>query len=86
MAIRLHKEDIEAIARRVVELLLENNKAPLIKDDNDWVTADEAAKILKLSRSRIYQIKNHLTHKKGNTPQSRVLFKKSRLQEDYMNM
>ena len=56
MAIRLHKEDIEAIARRVVELLLENNKAPLIKDDNDWVTADEAAKILKLSRSRIYQI------------------------------
>ena len=86
MAVRLYKDDIEAIASRVVELLLEQKEVPIVNDDDDWVTAEEAAKILKISRSRVYQIKNQLTHRKGNTPQSRVLFKKSRLREDYMNM
>lgn len=86
MAVRLYKDDIEAIARRVVELLMEQKDAPIVKDEDDWVSAEEAAKILNLSRGRIYHIKNHLTHRKGNTPQSRVLFKKSRLREDYMNM
>lgn len=86
MAVRLYKDDIEAISRRVVELLLEQKEVPIVNDEDDWVTAEEAAKILNLSRGRIYQIKNHLTHRKGNTPQSRVLFKKSRLREDYLNM
>ncbi len=86
MAVRLYKADIEAIARRVVELLLEQKEVPIVNDEDDWVTAEEAAKILKLSRGTIYHIKNHLTHKKGNSPKSRVLFKKSRLREDYMNM
>ena len=86
MAVRLYKDDIEAIAKRVVELLLEQKDAPILSDDNDWVSAEEAAKILNITRGRIYQIKNHLTHRKGNTPQSRVFFKKSRLREDYMNM
>ena len=58
----------------------------VVKNEDDWVSAEEAAKILNLSRGRIYQIRNHLTHRKGNTPQSRVLFKKSRLREDYLNI
>ncbi len=86
MAVRLYKDDIEAIARRVVELLLEQKDVPIVNDEEDWVSAEEAAKILNISRGRIYQIKNHLTHRKGNTPQSRVFFKKSRLREDYMNI
>lgn len=86
MAVRLYKDDIEAIAKRVVELLLEQKETPIVSDDDDWVSAEEAAKILNISRGRVYQIKNHLTHRKGNTPQSRVFFKKSRLREDYMNM
>jgi hypothetical protein len=85
MVVRLYKKDIEAIARRVVELLMEKN-GPIVKNEDDWVSAEEAAKILNLSRGRIYQIRNHLTHRKGNTPQSRVLFKKSRLREDYLNI
>lgn len=86
MAVKLYKSDIEAIARRVVELLLEQKEAPIVRDDDDWVSAEEAAKILNISRGRVYQIKNHLTHRKGNTPQSRLFFKKSRLREDYMNI
>ena len=86
MAVRLYKDDIEAIAKRVVELLLEQKDVPFANDEDDWISAEEAAKILNISRSRVYQIKNHLTHRKGNTPQSRVFFKKSRLREDYLNM
>lgn len=55
-------------------------------DIDDWITAEEAAKILHISRGRLYHIKNHLTHiKMGNSEKSRVLFKKSCLFEDYMN-
>ena len=86
MAVKLYKSDIEEIAQRVVELLLEQKEVPIVNDDDDWVSAEEAAKILNISRGRVYQIKNHLTHRKGNTPQSRVFFKKSRLREDYLNM
>ena len=86
MAVRLYKDDIEAIAKRVVELLLEQKDAPILSDDDDWVSAEEAAKIPNITRGRTYQIKNLLNHRKGNTPQSRVFFKKSRLREDYMNM
>ena len=53
MALRLYKDDIKAIARRLVELLLEQKEDP-IDNDEDWETADEAAKILKISLSRIY--------------------------------
>lgn len=91
MAIRLNTEEIDAIARRVLELIREG-KHGIIEDaiedaDGDvWVTAEEAATILNLSKSRIYQIKSYLTHKKGNSPQSRVYFLKNRLFEDYMNI
>ena len=51
MAIRYSKDKIDAIALRVLYY---------IKKDYDWVTADEAAKILKQSRGQTYQIKNHL--------------------------
>lgn len=91
MAIRLNKEEIDAIARRVLELMREDNHVIIEDaiedaDGDEWVTAEEAAAILNLSKGRIYQIKNHLTHRKGNSPQSRVYFLKSRLFDDYMNM
>ena len=87
MPIRLNKEEIDAIARRVLELMRENNHVIIEDADGDeWVTVEEAAAILNLSKGRIYQIKNHLTHRKGNSPQSRVYFLKSRLFEDYMNI
>lgn len=87
MAIRLNKEEIDAIARRVLELMRENNHVIIEDADGDeWVTVEEAAAILNLSTGRIYQIKNHLTHRKGNSRQSRVYFLKSRLFEDYMNI
>lgn len=87
MAIRLNKEEIDAIARRVLEYMRQDNRVTIENGDKEeWVTAEEAAKILNLSRGRIYHIKNHLTHKKGNSSKSRVLFLKSRLFEDYMNM
>jgi len=40
MAVRLYKDDIEAIARRVVELLLEQKEVPIVNDKEDWVTAE----------------------------------------------
>ena len=55
-------------------------------DGDEWVTPAEAAKILHLSVGRIYHIKNHLTHRKGNSPSSRVFFLKRTLFEDYMNI
>ena len=65
----------------------ENNHVIIEDADGDeWVTVEEAAAILNLSKGRIYKIKNHLTHRKGNSRQSRVYFLKSRLFEDYMNM
>ncbi len=87
MAIRLNKEEIDAIARRVLELMRKKEYVIFEDEDKDeWVTAEEAAKILGLSKDRIYHIKNHLTHRKGNSEKSRVFFLKSRLFEDYMNM
>lgn len=91
MAIRLNKEEIDAIARRVLELMRESNHVIIEDaiedaDGDEWVSVEEAAAILNLSKGRIYQIKSHLTHRKGNSPQSRVYFLKSRLFEDYMNM
>ena len=91
MAIRLNKEEIDAIARRVLELMRESNYVIIEDaiedaDGDEWVSVEEAAAILNLSKGRIYQIKNHLTHRKGNPPQSRVYFLKSRLFEDYMNI
>ena len=50
-----------------------------------YVTAQEAADILHISRSRLYHIKDRLTHRKGNTPQSQILFRKDTLVDDYMN-
>lgn len=74
MTVRLYKDGIEAIARRVVELLLKQKDVPIVNDDNDWASAEEAARILNISQGRIYQIEDQLTHRKGNTPQTRVFF------------
>jgi hypothetical protein len=59
----------------------------MVRDDNGdvWLTTAEAAEHLGLSASRIYHLKNQLTHRKGNSSKSRVFFLRSRLFEDYMN-
>ena len=50
----------------------------------EYCTPKEAAEILRISVSRIYHIKNHLTHVKcGDHKQGRVLFRKDRLVDDY---
>jgi len=54
-------------------------------DGEEWVTAEGAAAILHLSKGTIYHIKKHLTHRKGNSLQSRVFFLKRTLFEDYLN-
>ena len=60
----------------------------MVKDsDGDvWLTPKEAAIELGLSVSRIYQIKNYLTHRKGNTRQSHVFFLKRTIFEEYMSI
>lgn len=60
----------------------------MVKEDNGdvWLSPKEAAVRLGLSVSRVYHLKNRLTHRKGNTPRSRVYFLESTLFEDYMNM
>ena len=60
----------------------------MVKDSNgeEWLTMKEAAIELNLSVVRVRQIKNFLTHRKGNTPQSRVYFLKRTLFDDYMNI
>lgn len=51
-----------------------------------WVTPQEAADILGLSRGHIYHLRDHLTHKKGKRTKSRLHFRLDRLFEDYNNM
>jgi ACT domain-containing protein len=54
-------------------------------DRKQWLTPAEAAEYLGISRSRIYHLKDKLSHFKGRTKQSRVLFLKENLLEDYLN-
>ena len=56
------------------------------KDGSQWLSPKEAADYLSLSVSRIYHLKNFLTHRKGNTRKSRVLFLKETLLDDYLNI
>ena len=59
----------------------------MVKDDKGdvWLTVKEAAVKLNLSAGRVYQIKNHLTHRKqGGEKQGRVFFLDRTLFEDYM--
>lgn len=59
----------------------------MVRDEKGdvWLTVKEAAIKLNLSVGRIYQLKDYLTHRKGNTPQSRVFFLERTLWDDYMN-
>ena len=60
----------------------------MVKDSKGdvWITAKEAAIKLNLSVGRIYQLKDKLTHRKGNNPQSHVFFLERTLFDDYMNV
>jgi hypothetical protein len=59
----------------------------MVKDEKGdvWLTPQEAADKLKLSVSRIYHIKDRLTHIKGNSSSSRIYFLESSIFDDYMN-
>lgn len=54
--------------------------------EKKWITTKEAADYLGLSESRIYHIKNHLTHRKGGSRTSRLYFLKNALIDDYLSM
>ena len=60
----------------------------MVKDANGdvWLSPQEAADRLGLSVSRIYHIKDHLTHLKGNSIRSRVFFLEATLFDDYTNI
>jgi hypothetical protein len=56
-------------------------------DYNEYITPADAARILHLSVSRIYHLRNKLPHIKcGFSKQSRVLFIRSKLIESYQNI
>lgn len=55
-------------------------------NNQEWLTPAEAAAYLGISRSRIYAIKNRLTHRKGHSPQARVFFLRETLFNDYLNV
>ncbi len=72
----INKENEDIVASNVI----------IDADGEEWLTAEGAAAYLHLSVSRIYHIKNHLTHRKGDSRQSRVFFLKRTLFEDYLNI
>lgn len=57
----------------------------VISSNDVWLTPQEAADRLGLSVSRLYHLKNKLTHRKGRSSKSRVFFLESTLFDDYMN-
>jgi len=58
----------------------------MIKNRNEvWLTPKEAADRLGISTSRVYHLKNSLTHRKGGSKKARVFFLESTLFEDYLN-
>ena len=59
----------------------------MVRESNGdvWLSPKEAAERLGLSVSRIYHIKSQLTHRKGNSPRSRLFFLEATLFDDYMN-
>ena len=69
------------------KLLFSRRAHRMVTIDNGevWLSPKEAAQRLGLSVSRIYHIKNRLTHRKGNSIRSKVYFRESTLFEDYMN-
>lgn len=69
MEITLDEKSIDALARRIVEL---QGK----KVDEEFVTAKEAAEILRISPDRVRRLKNHFKHTKVNG-NGRILFLKS---------
>ena len=73
MAVRLNKEDIDAIAKHVLGLMRECNHIIIEDaiedaDGKEWITEEKAAAILNLL------IKNHITHRKGYSIQKMGLF------------
>ena len=57
------------------------------KNGNCWLTPKEAAQKLNLSVGRVYQLKNHFTHRKvGSERQGRVFFLGNKLIDEYMSI
>lgn len=83
---KINKENEDIVASNVSVQKCKEYNVIIDADGEEWLTAEGAAAYLHLSVSRIYQIKNYLTHRKGNSRQSRVFFLKRKLFEDYLNI
>lgn len=86
MEVELSSNSIKLLAMELAPKVAKIIKRELEKKETaeEWVDANEAASILKISRSRIYQIKNRLEYiKTGDKDQGKLLFKKSTLIEGY---
>jgi len=84
MKTTLEPQDIDAIALRVVELLVPHLPPPQPTQD-EFITVDEAAALLRTAPSRIYQKVSDARHGIGTFPfmkeGQRLLFSKSALLE-----
>ena len=70
----IQEKDLDRLAAKIAVLVKAKEKKV------ELVTAREAAKILGISRSRMYHIKDRYPYvKTGDAPQSRILFIKERL-------
>lgn len=72
---------VDMIADKVAEKVIEVLKAKkVVADEPELVDSAEAAKILGYSRTYLSAIKDRFSYvKMGDTPQSRILFRKDEL-------
>lgn len=72
---------VEMIADKVAEKIIESLKGKkIVSDEPELVDSAEAAKILGYSRTYLSTIKDRFSYvKMGDTPQSRILFRKDEL-------
>lgn len=79
----MKRSEIELIVTMTVEKVLAIKDLE-VKQNDEWLTTSEAARMLGLSPFRLRMIKDRFDHKKcGDTQSGRLLFKKSSLLENY---
>lgn len=81
MKVELDNKTIKAIAKEVVKILQGGEQ------EEKLLTSKQAAEILGISKSRLYQIKDKLPYVKiGNNKQSPIRFKAATLKQSFLNM
>lgn len=84
MKTELEEKDIEAIAERVIKKLLPELKSFIDNNtDDEFLTIDEASKLLRVSTNQIYQWTSQTKHDLNNIPYvkrgKRLLFPRKKL-------